>query len=126
MFTAPSVAGFRVERWSGDEGCSGDAATLTLTDVSTSVRGSAHYVRRLAVSGAIEGSELPLSATSEAPFADCQAAQCEVEAGDCVTLTAPERPGFRFSGFEGEGCHRRVRRQGLSGGPQHRRNLTRK
>jgi hypothetical protein len=105
-FTAPEVAGYRFRDWSGDDpGCTGDKLQITLEDVSSDVRCIAHYVRRLSVSGSVAGdADSAPTASSDAPFAECRGASCDVEAGDIVTLLAPERAGFRFDGWDGEGC----------------------
>jgi len=103
-FIAPLVAGFRFSGWSGDALCVGSERTLVLRNVDDDVMCIANYVRRLFVRGDVEGDSGVVGADSSAPLSSCSGAQCEVDGGAVVVLTAPERAGFRFSGWSGEGC----------------------
>jgi hypothetical protein len=110
---APEVDGYRFVGWTGeDERCASDERVLELTKLERDTSCVARYVRRLRVSGRVDGQaedddSLALTASSDAELASCEASSCEVDRGDSVTLLAPERDGFRLTGFEGSGCHDR-------------------
>lgn len=104
---APEVEGYRFKGWTGKDGCASAEPTLKLTKVQRSTTCTANYVRRVVVTGAVageEGSEAGVVASSNSEFASCEDARCEVDVGGTVVLAAPERDGFRITGFEGEGC----------------------
>lgn len=102
---APSVDGFRFVGWSGEACESIRAAAARIADVRANVSCVARYEPGIAVAGALVGAAGDVEASSDSPFSLCQAGSCRIEAGGSVTLTAPELPGSRFLGWEGdEGC----------------------
>lgn len=106
LLEAPEIEGHRFAGWSGAQAaCQSAAPTLELA-LSEDTRCIARYVRRLRVSGAVAGDDpaLAVSASATAPFAACSGSSCVVDQGDSVTLTAPERDGYRLVSFTGEGC----------------------
>jgi hypothetical protein len=104
--TAPAVEGLRFAGWSGDAGCSGGDAAITLKNVLSNVSCTASYVRRYAVAGSSQGATPApaLTASSADAFARCEGARCEVDDGGSATLLAPSISGYRLSSWTGEGC----------------------
>jgi len=104
--TAPPVDGRRFSGWSGGGDCAGEEPALTLTDVQSSLSCSANYLPRYTVSARSEGATpvAAIEAASPDALASCAAASCEVDEGGSATLTAASVPGFRLTGFKGEGC----------------------
>jgi hypothetical protein len=104
--TAPTLDDYRFAGWSGDPGCVGTAASLTLTVIDAGIDCTANYVRRVQIRGTSSGTPTPvaLSASSTNSFAECSAGGCEVDEGSTVVLSAPTVDGYRFTGFAGLGC----------------------
>jgi hypothetical protein len=108
---APVVEGYRFKGWTGKDGCTSSEPTLKLSKVQRSTTCTANYVKRVVVTGTVEGTvegEASVIASSNSAFASCEGASCEVDVGGTVVLAAPERDGFRIAGFEGEGCAART------------------
>jgi hypothetical protein len=105
VLVAPEVEGHRFTGWAGPKACVGSQRVLELSDVVENTECVARYVRRLRVSGSVDGEAGALVvASAEGEFASCDQSSCVVDRGTRVTLTAPQRDGFRLGAFEGEGC----------------------
>lgn len=103
--TAPSLPGRTFLGWSGDEGCSGSAATLTLANVTSSKNCFASFAPRYAVVGrALPAAGGSTRASSPSATASCADNRCELDSGSAAALQSSSNPGFRFSGWSGPGC----------------------
>ncbi|MEY4512527.1 MAG: hypothetical protein RLZZ450_4649 [Pseudomonadota bacterium] len=104
--TAPAADGRRFSGWSGGEECAGEEPALALVDVQASLGCTANYLTRYTVSAKSEGSMPAASIEAASPdaLATCDAQKCEVDDGGSATLTATTVPGYRLTGFKGEGC----------------------
>ena len=102
---APTLADHRFTGWTGDAGCTGSNATLTITNVTRSISCSTNYVERFTVSATASGATATVLVTSTDTTADCTPgpSSCEVDARGKATLTAPDVTGFRFASWSG-GC----------------------
>jgi hypothetical protein len=93
---AAPAAGQRFTGWSGGGPCTGQGATIRVTDVRTNVSCTANFVPRLVVTGVVApmgaGS---VAAVSSAP-AMCMGAICTVDSGARVELRATAAEGYRF------------------------------
>jgi hypothetical protein len=101
---APTDDGFRLVSWSGGAGCTGSSNPLVLGNVTATVECVATYVRRFTVTGQVSGVTGVAVAASSPPPSVCAGNVCSVDAGASATLTAPDVPGFRMSGWVGTGC----------------------
>jgi len=104
--TAPAADGHRFSGWSGGEACAGEEPVLELSDVQGNLSCTASYLTRHTVSAKSEGSKPAASIEAASPdaLATCDGAKCEVDDGGSATLTATSVPGYRLTGFKGEGC----------------------
>lgn len=103
--TAPNLPGRTFVGWSGDEGCTGRALSITLSDV----RDSADCLATFAPRYTGEGKPIPTAggrvvASASAGNPRCSGAACEVDEGSSVVLTATAADRFRFTGWTGGGA----------------------
>jgi len=103
-FTAPEVPGYRFIGWTGDPRCVPEFdEMITVKNVSANIMCVANYVKRVTVTGETTDTG-SVTASSNADFAECDGASCTVDLGQTVVLVAEELSGYRFVGFEGDGC----------------------
>ena len=103
---APAIGGFRFLGWGGDATCTGAAGTtLDLKNVQSSTSCEAKYIRRIVVGWSVPaGITGTVTAMADDPNAACTASNCTVDQGTHVKLTPPDQGGFRFLGWNGNGC----------------------
>ena len=102
--TAPNLPGRTFLGWSGDDGCSGSALTIALSDVATSKSCRARFAPRYTATGSAAPSQGGVvSASASAPNASCAGPSCTVDQGASVQLEAAPNPRFRFTGWSGGG-----------------------
>lgn len=102
LLTAPRRDGFRLRGWEGD-GCEQAADyTVRVLAADADVTCTATYAEALTVRGEVSGVKAVVSARSEAAEGDCGVGLCAVVEGAAVTLSAPEVPKGRFTGWTGE------------------------
>ncbi len=102
--TAPSLDGRTFLGWSGSEGCTGNALSLTLRDVQASKACRATYAARYTVNGTVTPSAAgTLTATSTGANNRCTGTSCVVDEGSTVTLSARANTDYRFTGWTGGG-----------------------
>ncbi|MFT3925038.1 MAG: InlB B-repeat-containing protein [Myxococcales bacterium] len=105
--SAPIMDGYRFTGWSGNaDACTGSEPSVTVANVSAPILCTASFVARYGVVSGTTGlaTALVLDASSEDAFADCAEGSCDVDQGSSVTVVAPVVAGYKFLGFEGDGC----------------------
>jgi hypothetical protein len=104
--TAPAMAGYRFQGWSGDHpSCTGGELAITLDRVTDSrtcyARYAARYIVRGSASPSAGGSVVAASSSADAVCAD---RGCTLDLGGEVTLEARPAELFRFTGWSGGGA----------------------
>lgn len=102
---APSVAGYRLQGWSGTGCARGRGASTSVPDAQGDITCTATYVEGVAVIGTVLNADGEVTATSPQPGADCAEGRCAIAKGGSVRLTAPSLPDRTFVGWDGDpGC----------------------
>ncbi len=102
--TAPTLLPtYRFTGWSGDAGCAGGTAQITLTNVTTSKSCAASYVQQFTIAS-LAGAGGTVSAKNGATA--CGGNSCTVDAGTGVALgaVADTANGYHFVTWSGAGC----------------------
>jgi hypothetical protein len=101
---APALSTHRFLGWTGDAGCSGTNLTITLANVQSTRTCTANYRLRVTIAGRAQPTHGgSIAASTSASPATCTGAQCVVDQGSTVVLTASAASGFRFTGWSGGG-----------------------
>jgi uncharacterized repeat protein (TIGR02543 family) len=102
VLTAPRRDGFRLRGWEGD-GCDlQEDYTVRVPVRDADVLCTATYAEALTVRGEASGVRTTVSASSAEDGAQCGVDLCAVVEGAAVTLSAPEVPKGRFTGWTGD------------------------
>ncbi len=102
--TAPNLLPtYRFVNWTGDAGCAGAAATITLTNVASSKACNANYLQQFTI---VAKANVGGTATAAVGGNLCANGSCTVDAGTGVALSAaPDTAnGYHFTGWSGTNC----------------------
>jgi len=101
--TTPAVANYYFEGWSGGSGCTGTAATLSLSNVTGPIACVATYRATHLVTVNITGGPgtATITPTSTTPGATCTVGSCRIPTGGSLSATSPNLTNWFFNGWSG-------------------------
>ncbi len=103
VLTAPSIADYYFDSWTGTVGCASTSLTLVLSNIAADTRCVAQYKATYMVGVTVTGGPAgtTITPTSSTPGSVCAVGSCRIPSGGAVSASAPSLTDWFFNGWSG-------------------------